>query len=145
MNKYFYSIVVFIFLSSCNTTIPKCNKIELQIKEICTDVDTSYYISLDSLTNFEWDNLYVIGGPTVDNEVEEFIGISYKKVIQDNKRQFIFTKNQKIIKEYSSYCDLNLIQHQTHMIGTIFHNTSVIQVQKKQRGEHFIYYVDIVE
>lgn len=135
------SIIIIIFFSSCSN-FQECNDIELKIKEICIKTDSVYIIPLASLTNFEWDVLYVIGGPTIDNEVEEFIGIGYKKTIQDNRRQYIFIKDNQIVKEYSSYCNLNLSKLPSYTIGKKYLNTSQIFVQKKETEEHFTYRVE---
>lgn len=138
------SIIVIAFFASC-TNFQECNDIELKMKEICVDTDTVYTISLASITNFEWDTLYVIGGPTIDNEVEQFIKVSYKNVIQDNRRQYIFVKGNEIVKEYSSYCTLNLSKHPSYEIGHKYSNTSLVQVEKKEGEGHFIYRVEEVQ
>lgn len=141
MTRLLTVLGVIAFISSCSD-FQKCNDIELKIKEICVETDSLYTIPLTSLTNFDWDVLYVVGGPTVDDEVEDFIGVSYKKVIQDNRRQYIFIKDGQIVKEYSSYCDINLLEFPSYTIGTKYVNTSRIQIQKKKGGEHFIYRIE---
>lgn len=130
---------------SCSNT-EQCNEIELKIKEKCVKTDTVYSIPLASLTDFEWDTLYVISGPTVDNEAGDIIGMDdYKKIIPDNSRQYIFIKDNKIVKEYSSYCNLNLSKHPSYTMGHKYSSTSVIQVQKQESEGHFIYKIEEAE
>lgn len=118
---------------------------EQQLKAICVKPDSVYTISLASLTDFKWDLLYVIDGPTVDNEVEDLIGITYKEVIRDKRRQYIFIRGNQIVQEYSSYCDLNLSKHPSYTIGHKYVNTSLIRVQKREGEGHYIYRVEEVE
>ena len=118
---------------------------EEKLKVLCVKTDSVYTVSLASLTDFTWDNLYVIEGPTIDDEVEEFIGISYKKVVQDNRRQYIFIKGNEVVKEYSSYCDLNLSKHPSYTIGHKYSKTSLVLVQKNEGEGHFIYRVEEVQ
>ncbi len=111
--------------------------------DLCIKEDSTYTIPLASLTDFEWDALYVISGPTVDNEAGDIIGRKdYKKIIPDNSRQYIFIKNNKIVQEYSSYCNLNLAKSPSHTMGHKYLNTSRIQVQKKESEGVFIYRVE---
>jgi len=132
------SIVVF-FIYRSYLSFQDCNDLELKIKEMCVETDSVYTTPLASLTSFEWEVLYVISGPTVDNEVEELIGISYEEVIQDGERQYIFINDDQIVKEYSSHCDINLSKHPAYAIGQKYSNTSLIQVEKKKiKGE--VYY-----
>ncbi len=138
------SVIVIAFFVSCSN-FQECNDIELKIKDICVESDTVYTIPLTSLTNFEWDTLYVIAGPTVDNEAGDIIGRKdYKKIIPDGRRQYILVKGNEIVKEYSSFCNLNL---STSCIKykCMYLNTSVIKVKKKEGEGHFIYRVEEVQ
>jgi len=114
----------------------------LQIKGICVKTDTVYAIPLASLTDFEWDTLYVISGPTVDNEAGDIIGIDYKKIIPDNSRQYIFIKGNEIVKEYSSYCNINLSKHPSYTLGHKYSHSSIVNVEKKESEGRFIYRVE---
>ena len=139
------SIIGLVLLFGSCSNFQDCNDIESKIKEKCVKTDSLYTIPLASLTTFDWDILYVIGGPTVDNEVEDFIGVSYKKVIPDNRRQYIFVKDREIVKEYSSYCNPNLLELPSYTSGTKYLNSSRIRVQKIKRSEHFVYKVKKVQ
>ncbi|KAB1061473.1 hypothetical protein [Salibacter halophilus] len=139
MIKSLTVIGLLIFLSSCSNT-QRCNELEQKIIDICVKKDSTYTIPLASLTNFEWDTLYVISGPTVDNEAGDIIGIDdYKKLIPDGSRQYIFIKRNKIVKEYSSYCSLNLSGKCLHKENCKYLDTSIIQVEKQEGEGHFIY------
>jgi len=131
-------------LGSCSNT-QKCNELEQKIMDICVKKDSTYTIPLASLTGFKWDTLYVISGPTVDNEAGDIIGMDYKKIIPDNSRQYIFIKNGKIVEEYTSYCSLNLSILPSYSMGHKYLSTSQIQVQKKEDEGHFIYRLEKVQ
>ena len=133
-------------LSSCSNT-QKCNELEQKIMDVCVKTDSTYTVTLCSLTDFEWDTLYVIGGPTVDNEAGDIIGMDdYKKIIPDGRRQYVFIKGNEIVKEYSSYCDLILPKSKlSSYTGRKYSNTSQIQVQKKEDEGHFIYRLEEVQ
>ena len=140
----FLSFIVVVHFYSCSNT-QKCNELEQRIMDICVKTDTTYTIPLASLTDFEWDTLYVISGPTVDNEAGDIMErIDYKKIIPDGSRQYIFIKGNKIMKEYSSFCNLNLSTPCTEY-KCKYLNTSVIQVEKKEREGHFVYWVEGVQ
>jgi hypothetical protein len=142
MNEILKFLVLAFIFCSCDYC-QECNNIESNIKGICVKTDSLYTISLSSLTSFEWDILYVIQGPTIDDEVDKFIGIRYNKVIQDNRRQYIYVKGNMIVKEYSSYCDFNLSAPQSYTLGHKYFSSTVIKVQKKEGEGHFIYRVEI--
>ncbi len=137
MNRILTVIGLIVFLGSCST--PECNEFEQKIMDICLKEDTTYIITLGSLTEFEWDTLYVIGGPTVDNEAGDIIGLEYKKLVPDDRRQYIFIKDRKIVKEYSSYCIFDLTLPPSYSMGYKYLNTSKIQVIKKKGEGDFIY------
>ncbi len=143
MNRILTVIGLIVFLGSCST--PECNEFEQKIMDICLKEDTTYIITLGSLTEFEWDTLYVIGGPTVDNEAGDIIGLEYKKLVPDDRRQYIFTKDRKIVKEYSSYCMLNLSVSTRYIDDCKYLSTSKIQVVKKKGEGHFVYWVERVQ
>lgn len=140
MNRFLNIIGLLAFLSSCSNT-QRCNELEEKIMNVCAETDSTYTIPLASLTDFEWDTLYVISGPTVDNEAGDFIGMDYEKTIPDNSRQYIFVENGKVVKEYSSYCTLNLSALPSYSIGYKYSSTSQIQVQKKEGEGTFTYKV----
>lgn len=144
MNKIFATILIALVFCSCSD-FQECNYMELKLKEACVETDSIYTVSLASFTDFKWDALYVIEGPTIDNEVEEFIGISYKKVIQDSRRQYIFVLKNQIVEEYSSYCNLNLSKHPSYTIGHKYLYSSLIRIQKKKSENHFIYKIEEVK
>src|SRR5690554_4511060 len=95
-------IIILLSFSSCSWD--KCSPIELEMQKLVVEVDSVYSIPINTLTNFEWTELYVISGPRFPQEVKEITGLEYNKVIQDDRRQLIFIKENKIIKEYSSSC-----------------------------------------
>lgn len=144
MNRFFTIIGLVSLLSSCSDA-QKCNELERTVMDICVKTDSIYAITLGSLTDFEWDTLYVISGPTVDNEAGDIMGMDYKKIIPDNSRQYIFIKDGKIIEEYSSYCNLNLSIVPSYSMGHKYLSTSQIQVQKKEGEGHFVYRLEKVQ
>jgi len=82
----------------------KCAPIELELQKLVVEADSVYTIPLNSLTDFEWTELYVISGPRMEGEIEEITGIEYEKIISDDRHQLIFIKYGKIVKGYSSAC-----------------------------------------
>lgn len=144
MNKIFTTIFTALVFSSCSD-FQECNYIELKLKDACVKTDSIYTVSLASFTDFKWEALYVVEGPTIDDEVEEFIGISYKKVIHDNRRQYIFVLKNQIVEEYSSYCNLNLSKHPSCTIGHKYLYSSLVRIQKKKSEKHFIYKIEEVK
>ena len=138
----FLSIIAIVLFYSCSNS-QECNEVEKRIMDICVKTDSIYSVPLASLTDFEWDILYVISGPTVDNEAGDNIGRSdYKKIIPDNTQQYIFVKDDKVVKEYSSYCNCSLGELSTSISKNKYLNTSIIQVQKKESEGQFIYRVE---
>ena len=110
----------------------KCAPIELELKRSVVETDTVYSIPLNSLTDFEWTEIYVISGPKFPQEVEEITGINYKKIIKDNSRQLIFTKKNEIVKEYSSFCRDFSWSRLTFGKGFhSLHNSSYVHVRKR--------------
>lgn len=133
------SVITVVFFSSCSHT-QKCNELEQKIMDICVQADSTYTISLVSLTDFEWDTLYVISGPTIDNEAGDVIEIKdYKKIIPDKSRQYVFVKDNKIVKEYTSYCNLNLSKTSSYTISHKYSNSASLKVKKIILEDQFIY------
>lgn len=96
-------ISILLIFASCS--LRECSPIERKIKDICVQADTIYAIPLNSLTDFDWEELYIMSGPRFPDEVEEVIGVKYEKIIPDNCYRFIFLNNNKIVNEYSSSCN----------------------------------------
>jgi hypothetical protein len=138
----FLGAITLLFSSCLDSNFKECNDLELKIKGLCQTTDSIYMIPIASLTDFKWDELYVISGPTVDDEAEEIIGIDYKGIILDNRRQYIFIKDGKIIKEDCSFCDVTLSGKDQYSLGSKYLYNSVLRVKKKEGEGHFIYFVE---
>src|SRR5690554_903131 len=123
-------IIILLSFSSCSWD--KCSPIELEMQKLVVEVDSVYSIPLNSLTNFEWTELYVISGPRFPQEVKEITGLEYKEVIKDNSRQIIFIKNNNIIKEYSTSCrNFGWGRLKSKHEGVKLLNSSKIRVRKR--------------
>ena len=139
----FYIVLVALTLYSCNflNFFRECNDFELSMKDKCVEVDSVYSFSLGSLNDFEWDELYVIGGPRFPIEVEEIIDSEYKKVIPDDKSQYIFMRNGDIVKELRSSCRSFGFRGR-HTEGVYFgkYTSSTIVSMKKEESEGIMRY-----
>ncbi len=71
-------------------------------------IDSVAYFRVKDLVFFTWDTLFVVSGPTIDNEVQSIIGVNYDKVIKDGEVNYYFMREGSIILDFSTYCTLNL-------------------------------------
>lgn len=73
--------------------IKKCPKYE---------TDTVFIVPANFFKRFEWDKMHVMPGLRDISEIEDYIGMDYKKnkVLQEDEKLFLFTKNNKIKREY---------------------------------------------
>ncbi len=119
------------------------------MKDKCVEVDSVYSFSLGSLTDFEWDELYVIGGESFPIEVEEIIGVEYDtdRVIQSHEHQYIFMRNGDIVKELRSSCGgigFNIRQTKGLSYGK-YTSSTIVSMKKKEREESEGFYYKVVE
>jgi len=141
----FYIVLIALTLHSCNffNVFRECNDFELSMKDKCVEVDSVYSFSLGSLTDFEWDELYVIGGESFPIEVEEIIGVEYDtdRVIQSHEHQYIFMRNGDIVKELRSSCRSFGFRGR-HTEGVYFgkYTSSTIVSMKKEESEGIMRY-----
>lgn len=134
MSRIILLLAIMQSLYSCSNK-EGCNELDVRIKDVCTMPNVIYSVSLDSLVDFEWDELYIIGGPRFPEEVEEIIKLDYKKVIKDNYEQYIYVKGNKIVKEEASSCrDFTLsIFKESRLNGyTKYNKSSIISVRKEE-------------
>ncbi len=113
-------------LFNVSNVFRECSDFELSMKDKCVEVDSVYSFSLGSLTDFEWDELYVIRGPKFPIEVERRISVEYDKVIQDNYHQYIFIRNENIVKELRSSCSFGL------RFGGKYTSSTIVSMKKKE-------------
>ncbi|GIV45092.1 MAG: hypothetical protein KatS3mg035_2215 [Bacteroidia bacterium] len=83
----------------------RCSSLDTKIKKIMQKKPDRDIIKLKEVTDFQWDNLFVIVGPRFPDEIQNIIGFKYENEVSDNEVLFIFTKNYNFIKEFkSSFC-----------------------------------------
>jgi hypothetical protein len=138
IGKTVISVIILISFTSC-CLVDRCSPLEIKLKEICVKADTIYCFPLNSLLDFEWEELYIISGPRFPDEIEEIIGIKYNKVIPDNYRQYIYLKNGKLIKEYRTSCRyINLMMYNENGY-TMYNSSSVINIETRLIDEEWLY------
>lgn len=141
MMKMIMSVISLLVLwsaSSCSDDT-YCASIEREIMDRCVKADSVYSIKLNTLTQFDWDTVYVIRGLSFPEEVEGVIGLKYDKVIQDDHTQYIFTKDRKIVKEFTSEClSRRILVGETRGIVK-YPNAATVQIKKQinEGGEYY--------
>ena len=131
--------LLFLLLNSCSY-IQDCNSFEREIKSKCIKVDTVYSFYLNSLTDFKWDELYIISASSFSDEVEEIIGIKYDKMIDDGSHQYIFVRNSKIVREFSSQCgSITYYRVQNDRAYVKYQSLEQIHVKKQNNGGTMYY------
>ena len=127
------SIIIFfiVFLmQSC------CSKLDSRIKNLQLESDSVYYVPIDSLIDFKWDELYIIPGPSFPCEVEEIIGVDYKKFVNDDSRLQIFLYKKKIVKEYTSRCRGLYYERPLEKGFVKYDNHSVLKIKKMRDNDN---------
>ena len=120
-----------------------CNDFERKLQGVCVDNDTQYSVGLNTLTDFQWDQLYVVVGPRFPSEVQEIIGVSYTNLIKDGHYNYIFLNEGKIVEEYSSSCNNMSYSHDlTKLQGYVEYNPDDnIKITKKGEGQGDTFYL----
>lgn len=104
---YIFKFLLLFCFFSCFGNQGDCKK-EMLLLNGLKSHDSLLFFQAKELSNLAWDSLFVISGPTFDDEVERIIGVNYNKIIEDGEFRYIFTKDKAIVTEFSTHCALNL-------------------------------------
>jgi len=100
IKKYTYLIFVFaLIFTSCSRTFDE--KLADYIEQNFNDFSPyKSIVDLNSVTDFEWDSVFVFGGLTTFEEINEAIGIDCKcKAVKDNYTRIVFLHQGEIVHE----------------------------------------------
>jgi hypothetical protein len=114
-------IILAFSLIGCKIHNPKndLNNKLIKISKIVSNTNQPFTFHLDSLTNFNWDHLFIFGPYTYSEDIDSILGFSWnsfdKYSMEYNEGHFllVFTLNQKVIYDliYSrKYGDFNKIK-----------------------------------
>ncbi len=134
------ALLMFVCVNSCSDDT-YCASLEREIVDRCINVDSVYSIKLASLTQFDWDTVYVIAGPRFPEEVSEITGLDYDEVLQDDHNLYLFIKDGKIAEELISSCRYRrMLIDDTHGTGFVtYPNSAIVQIKKQinEGGEYY--------
>lgn len=137
----FLYLLVFL-LASCNYS--KNNLFESYIKSNQPKNDTLYSVSLSNLKVFKWEELYIIEGPVLANEISEITTVEYYyNQIRDNHIGYIYIRKNSVVNEQSSFAkEFKFSSHLKNNSNYCkFKFSDTLKVAKKNRLGNYYYHI----
>lgn len=131
-SNFWITLAIVVLLSGCSDTN---DKLKSYIESHCNfnDVD-SCYIDIKDALKINYDEIYIFGETTMEDEISEIIGIPYKndKFIPDSKYRMILLKDKKIVYEDDYY------QIKTEFILNSRYNTLIYYYNRGSRSVYLV-------
>jgi hypothetical protein len=113
-----------LLFSSCAQQ-EKCLTEEVRICNLSSSSAAgSNEIKLSEVFNFKWDELYIVTGPRLPDDISQMIGRDYEGIIPDDSRQYIFVENGVIVRDARSSCPCLDYFDETHKSGFVKYTRS---------------------
>ncbi len=96
--KYLGCLLLFLLiLVSCERSMH--SRVIKAVQINCSD-SKKCQISIDKLTNFEWQKMYIFGQITTQDEISDAIGFEYNgTLVPEDENRIIFCSNNKVTQE----------------------------------------------
>jgi len=95
---------------------PSRDQLVSQVVKYCNSNFENCIVSLDLVTDFDWDEVFIIDGATPNNLIESILKAEYNNPDYKYFRKIIFRKNNKIIKQEYYFND----PYKLEPTGTVF-------------------------
>lgn len=139
-NRGLLIIIGMFFVLVVSSCLNKNNDEDLFTKKLankCNFEEDSIILSINRITSFKWDTLYIIAPYTSNNEVNKIVGIKYvsdnlKQAFVDNESytRFLFKNYDKIVKDFEVY-DSDIGKSFGYLNDNTFSKESAVFIVKK--------------